>query len=412
MLDLSELLKPLLLIAGISMSDIHALIDGVIPEMTRLRHDLHAHPELAFEERRTAEQIVEQLEAIEGLTIRTGLAKTGVVAVLNAEKPGRCVALRADIDALAIQEETNLPYKSQHTGIMHACGHDGHIACLIGAAQVLSRCADDLPGKVKFIFQPAEEGGAGGKVLVHEGVLDDPKVDAIFALHGWPYIDLGTIEVAAGPTMGSVDVWSMTIHGSGGHAAYPHKSIDPIVIGSQIVQVLQTIVSRSTDPIDPVVLTIGRFHAGSAANIIPNTARLDGTVRTLNTEVRKETLRQMEQLATRTAEAFGATVEIEYSTDYPVTINHVDAAELVGQVACGVVGDANVDSSCEPCLCGEDFAFFAEQVPAAIWRLGVRQSSEADQPHLHQPTFDFPDAALPLGIRMHCEIARRFLADA
>src|ERR1043166_414937 len=249
-----------------AMSDVTSLIGELSPQIAALRHEIHADPELGYEEHATARRILERIKGFANLTIRSGVAKTGIVATLNVNKPGRCVALRAELDCLPITEETGLPYASKNAGKMHACGHDGHASCLVGAAMVLSRMADELPGKVKFIWQPAEEGGAGGKLMCEEGVLDEPKVDAIFALHGWPYLDLGTVGVKAGPAMASTNPWTMTIRGQGSHAAYPHKGVDPIVVAAHVVTALQTIAARFTDPLDSVVVTVGKFHAGTASN--------------------------------------------------------------------------------------------------------------------------------------------------
>ncbi|MFQ5422842.1 MAG: M20 family metallopeptidase [Phycisphaerae bacterium] len=388
------------------------IIEQVLPAATALRHDLHAHPELSFEEHATARRIVERLEPLGNLEIRTGIAGTGVVATLNAGRSGRCVALRAELDALPIEEENDVAYKSTHAGKMHACGHDGHMSCLVGAATVLSQVADALPGIVKFIFQPAEEGGGGGRRMIEAGVLEEPKVDAIFALHGWPLMPLGTVGVRPGPSLASTNPWRITVRGVGSHAAYPHKGIDPIVAAAHVVTALQTIASRSTNPLESVVVTVGQFLAGTAENIIPRTARLVGTLRTLDPQVREKAVSLIKQIATATASAFGAEAECDIREGYPVLINDAAMAGFVERVARDVVGADHVDGNVAPSMGGEDFAYYAEQIPAAFWRLGVRSGDPASQPGLHQPTYDFPDAAIAHGIRMHCELARRFLSDA
>lgn len=388
------------------------IIEQVLPAATALRHDLHAHPELSFEEHDTARRIVERLEPLGNLEIRTGIAGTGVVATLNAGRSGRCVALRAELDALPIEEENDVAYKSTHAGKMHACGHDGHMSCLVGAATVLSQVADALPGIVKFIFQPAEEGGGGGRRMIEAGVLEEPKVDAIFALHGWPLMPLGTVGVRPGPSLASTNPWRITVRGVGSHAAYPHKGIDPIVAAAHVVTALQTIASRSTNPLESVVVTVGQFLAGTAENIIPRTARLVGTLRTLDPQVREKAVSLIKQIATATASAFGAEAECDIREGYPVLINDAAMAGFVERVARDVVGADHVDGNVAPSMGGEDFAYYAEQIPAAFWRLGVRSGDPASQPGLHQPTYDFPDAAIAHGIRMHCELARRFLSDA
>ena len=391
------------------MTGVAALTQEILPSIVALRHELHAHPELGYEERETADRLLRRLETVRGLQIRTGVARTGVVATLNAHMAGPCVALRADMDALPIQEETALPYSSEVAGRMHACGHDGHMSCLVGAALVLARMADELPGKVKFIFQPAEEGGGGAPAMCNEGVLDDPRVDAIFALHGWPGVDLGSVELSAGPTMASSDRWTMTIDGTGTHAAFPHQGVDPIVVAAQVVTALQTIASRTIDPLEPVVVTVGQFHAGTASNIIPDQAVLEGTMRTLSGGVREQVKARIEQIARQTAEAYGARAEVSFHNRYPVTMNDAAGVQMVAEVARSIVGTEHVSVEARPSMGSEDFSFFAEKVPAVYWRLGVRRPGEARSPALHQPTYEFPDAALPIGIRMHCGIVRAFL---
>jgi amidohydrolase len=391
------------------MNRIAALVEDLLPSITSLRHDLHACPEVGYEEHETSRRVLSELEKIPGLHIRSGVAKTGIVATLNADRPGRCVALRADLDALLITEATGLPYASRNPGRMHACGHDGHMSCLVGAAAVLSRLAPDLPGKVKFIFQPAEEGGGGGAAMCDAGVLDDPRVDAVFALHGWPDVDLGCVELSPGPTMASTDRWELTVHGVGAHAAFPHRGVDPIVVASHIVTALQTIVSRTIDPLDSAVVTVAKFHAGTAANIIPENAELEGTMRALNPEVRSKVRARIEEIATRTAAAFGATAEITFGRGYPVTMNDAACARLVADTAADVLGADRVSTQARPSMGAEDFSFFAERVPATYWRLGVGQGPIDQRPMLHQPTYNFPDAALQTGIRMHCEIVARFV---
>jgi amidohydrolase len=387
-------------------------IQDVVPVVANLRHEIHAHPELGYEEHETGKRILERIKGLPGLTIRTNVGMTGIVATLNAEKAGPCVALRAEMDCLPIQEETGLPYASKVPGKMHACGHDGHTSCLVGAAMVLSKMADELPGKVKFIWQPAEEGGAGAKLMCEEGVLESPRVDAIFALHGWPYLDLGTVGVKSGPAMASTNPWAMTIHGAGAHAAYPHKGVDPIVVGAHVVTAVQAIAARFVDPLDSVVVTVAQFHAGTANNIIPATAELSGTIRTLNPATRTKVTAMLDQIAKQTAAAFGARAEVRIQDGYPVCVNDAGAARHVEETARETLGAEKVASGVNASMGGEDFAYYCQQVPGAFWRLGVRRGDAAKQPTLHQSTYDFADEALPLGIRMHCEIARRYLAAA
>ncbi|HWL92936.1 MAG TPA: M20 family metallopeptidase [Phycisphaerae bacterium] len=390
-------------------SDIAAEIARITPALAALRHEIHAHPELAFEEIETAKRILDRLTPLKNLRIQTGLAKTGIVATLNADKPGRCVALRAEMDALPIEEKTGAAYASNISGKMHACGHDGHSTCLVGAAIVLSQMADKLPGKVKFIFQPAEESGGGGGILCEQGVLGDPDVDAAFALHGWPYMDLGEVGICPGPAMAATNPWKIVIRGKGAHAAYPHRGVDPIVVAAHVVTALQTIASRNIDPLDAVVVTVATINAGTAGNIIPESAELTGTIRTLDADVRQRVVERFCGLVEQTAAAFGATARVDLRWGYPVVVNDGKMSALVADVAREIVGPEKVQENLRPSMGGEDFAYYAERVPAAFWRLGVRRGDPAVQPTLHQPTYDFPDEAIPLAVRMHCEIAMRFL---
>lgn len=389
--------------------DIEAAIRRAVPIATQLRHEIHAHPELGYEEVETARRVHACLANLPDLNIQAGVAKTGIVATLNADRAGPTVALRAELDALPIQELSDLPYTSRIPDRMHACGHDGHTACLVGAAIALSEVADRIPGCVKFIWQPAEEGLAGGAVMLEEGILDHPKVDAAFAMHGWPYMPLGTIGVRAGATMASADFFDMTIRGVGAHAAYPHRSIDPIYVGAQIVNAVQSIASRGVDPLESVVVSVTQFQSGTANNIIPATARLTGTIRTLREAVRASVLERFDAIVQQTVAAHGASVELMMGRGYPVLVNDASCASFVNEVARDVFGLAAVRDEMPACMGGEDFAFYAERVPVAFWRLGVATMSPEVQPTLHQATYDFPDAAIPTAIRMHCEIATRFL---
>lgn len=392
------------------MHNLSSLIDAVVPGVVALRRDIHAHPELGFEETETARRIVAQLAPLGNLNIQTGVAGTGVVAVLNGDKPGPCVALRADMDALPMQEHSNAPYyASTVAGKMHACGHDGHTACLVGAAQVLSQAADKLPGKVKFIFQPAEEGGGGGRLMCEQGVLDRPKVDAAFAMHGWPMLDMGRVGVREGPSMASADFWDVTIHGRGGHAAYPHRSVDPIVAASHVVLALQTLASRETNPLDALVVTVARVTAGSAQNVIPPTAELQGTIRALSPVVRDRTLARFREIVGTTVAAFGARAEIYFGNGYPVLHNEERSSALVRGAAEAAFGSDALAADVPPSMGAEDFAFYLERTAGALWRLGLGRGSPESRPGLHQPHFDFPDEGVPIAVRMHCEIAIRCL---
>ena len=390
------------------MSDrIERLIQAALPGLTQLRHDLHEHPELGYEEERTSARILSELQELPGLSIRTGVAETGVVATLGADKPGPCVALRADMDALPIQEQSDRSYASKVPGKMHACGHDGHVTCLVGAARVLTALADELPGPVKFVFQPAEEGGAGGRRMCEEGVLADPEVTAIFGLHGWPTLKIGEIALRPGPVLASSDKMEITVRGRGAHAAFPHQGIDPIVIASHVIVALQTVVSRTTDPLDSAVVTVARVVGGSGYNIIPPQVELAGTVRTLNSRTRQRIHRRIAEVAEGTASALGGGAEVEIFDGYPVLENDPVATDFVERTV-AEAGAGISFQSMDPVMGGEDFAFYAQRIPAAFYALGVCPAGVDQYPHLHQPNYDFSDGAIPHGVRMHVEVARRF----
>lgn len=390
------------------MNTLDSVIAELTPTLVALRHELHSHPELGYEEHETSRRIMSRIEKLPGMSIRSPVAGTGIVATLGAEKRGPCIALRADMDCLPVTEETGKPYASKVPGKMHACGHDGHVTCLVGAATALSRMSERLGGPVKFIFQPAEEGGAGGERMCKEGALENPKVDAIFALHGWPSLDVGMVGARHGPVLASTNPFDVTIHGEGAHAAYPHRGVDPIVIAAHVITALQTIASRSTDPLDSVVVTVGKIDAGTAVNIIPPSAKLLGTIRTLNRETRRRTIAHFERIVTGTAAALGGRAEVNVRDGYPALVNDERAADYFLRTARDALGDANVDGKVPPSMGGEDFAYYAERVPAGFWRLGVRPRGMKEYPGLHHPTYDFTDEAVPVGVRLHCELALRF----
>jgi hippurate hydrolase len=359
-------------------------------KIVALRRDIHREPELGFDTRKTAEKV---LAAIEGLPldVHTGVAENGIVATLKGEKEGPTVGLRADMDALPIHEETGLPFASEIDGKMHACGHDGHTSMLVGAAHALSGMREGLNGSIKFFFQPAEEGGGGGKVMVEEGVADD--VSSIFALHLWPGLPFGTAATKAGPIMAAADAFEMTVRGKGGHGAFPHQTADAIAMAAQIVTALQTLVSREVDPVEPAVVTVGEIGAGSAFNIIPQTARLGGTVRTLNGDLRRQMPERIEQLARGVAQGMRGEAELDYTFSYPVTMNDEGAASHALGVISDLLGEENTLELSNPSMAAEDFAYFLEKIPGAFIWLGVGE----DVSYLHTPTFSFDEPILPLG---------------
>ncbi len=392
------------------MSRIDSVVSRILPQVVALRHTLHSHPELALEEHWTSQTVAERLAKIPGLAIQTGFGKsTGIKAVLGGNKPGPAVLLRADMDALPLEEESDLPYKSQIAGKMHACGHDGHTACLVGTAMVLAEMADELPGPVVFAFQPAEEGGGGGQILVEAGILENPKVGVAFALHGWPMLKTGQVGICRGQAMAATGGFFITVRAAGGHGAAPQETADPIVISARIVEGLQQIASRMISPLQPVVVTVGTIHGGTALNIIPNRCEMSGTVRALSNEVRAQILQYIEQIATHTAAAFGATAEVKVREAYPSVYNDPGACDFIAEVAREMIGaDAVVEHG--PTMGGEDFSFYLQKVPGAMFRLGV---DAPDRPlvMLHQPQYDFNDNSLGTGMKMMARIAVKWLQN-
>jgi hippurate hydrolase len=367
-------------------------------KIVALRRDIHREPELGFDTDRTAEKVLAALDGLP-LDIETGVARNGIVATLRGAGEGPTVALRADMDALPIQEETALPFASETEGRMHACGHDGHTSMLVGAAHVLSEMRDRLGGTVKFVFQPAEEGGGGGRVMVDEGVADD--ISSIFALHLWPGLPFGKVATKAGSIMAAADAFEMEITGSGGHGAMPHLAADAVVIAAQVVTTLQTVVSREVDPVKPAVLTVGEIAAGTAFNIIPEKAHLGGTVRTLDPDLRESMPGRIEALARGVAKGMRGDANLDYTFSYPVTVNDEGAADRVLGVAENLFGAESVLELPNPSMGGEDFAFFLEKVPGAFIWLGVGE----DVSGLHTPQFAFDEEVLPRGSALLAALA-------
>ncbi len=372
-------------------------------EIVALRRDIHREPELGFDTEKTAEKVLAALSGLP-LDIETGVARNGIVATLRGGGDGPTVALRADMDALPIHEETGLPFASGTDGKMHACGHDGHTSMLVGAAKTLSGMRERINGTVKFVFQPAEEGGGGGRVMVEEGVAEG--IDQIFALHLWPGLPFGTAATKAGPIMAAADKFEMEIKGTGGHGAMPHLAADAVVIAAQVATALQTIVSREVDPVQPAVLTIGEIGAGSAFNIIPETARMGGTVRTIDDELRHRIPERMEELAKGVARGMRADAELDYTFSYPVTRNDPGAAALALKVAGSLFGEDRAVELAHPSMGGEDFAFFLQKLPGAYVWLGV-----GDVSGLHTPQFAFDEEILPQGAALLTAIALEALSS-
>ncbi len=368
-------------------------------EIVALRRDIHREPELGFDTEKTARKVVDALDGLP-LEVETGLAENGVVATLRGSGDGPTVGLRADMDALPIHEETGLDFASGTDGKMHACGHDGHTSMLAGAVHAL--CSEELRGRlkgdVKFIFQPAEEGYAGGRVMVEEGVTQD--IDRIFALHLWPGLEFGKFSTKGGTIMAAADAFEMQVRGKGGHGAMPHLSADAVMMASYIATTLQTIVSREVDPAEAAVLSIGEIGAGSAFNIIPETARLGGTVRTVSPELRVRMPERILEIARGVANGMRGDAELDYRFSYPVTRNDPDAARLALEVAENLFGEDKTVQARHPSMAAEDFAFMLEEVPGAYVWLGV-----GDVSGLHTPAFAFDEDILPRGAAMLTALA-------
>jgi amidohydrolase len=344
------------------------------------------------------------------MEVQTGVARTGVVGILRGGKEGRTVALRADMDALKIQELTGLPYASKIENRMHACGHDGHTAILMGTARMLSDLKDRLAGNVKFIFQPAEEGGAGGKIMCDQGVLSDPDVDAVFALHSNPHTEVGCIKVKYGAVMAAADSFKLVVKGLASHAAEPHKGVDPITISAKVIDNLQCIISRERDPLDPVVIAIGTIHGGTARNAIPDEVVLEGSIRTLSPETRKSIPEAMRRVIKGTVQAFRGNYAFECTDGYPATINDPEMVNLVREVGIGLLGEDKVLWQKDSSMGGEDFSFFLQAVPGAMFMLGIGPKDGKPPVPPHSPRFDFNDDAIIPGMSIFSETVLRYLA--
>jgi hippurate hydrolase len=376
-------------------------------ELTALRRDLHAHPELGFEEVRTSGIVAGSLEAL-GIEVHRGIGKTGVVGVIRGRgtDSGRMIGLRADMDALQMTEDNAFGHKSSKPGLMHGCGHDGHTAVLLGAARYLAQTRN-FDGSAVLIFQPAEEGRGGAKAMMEDGLFDTFPCDAIYALHNWPGLPPGTIGINPGPMMAAADRFEIIIDGRGGHGAHPYQTIDPVVVAGHLITALQSIVARNVNPLDSAVLSVGSLQAGhpGAMSVIPREARMVGTVRTFRKTVQELVERRMTELATSIASAFGATAQVKYERIYPATLNTPQHANLVADIATEMIGKENVVRDLVPSMGSEDFSFMLQSRPGAYFRLG--QGGAESGCTLHNSHFDFNDAVIPLGAAMFCALAER-----
>ena len=378
-----------------------------------IRRDIHAHPELCFQEERTADVIAKALTEW-GIPVHRGLGRTGVVAIIKNGDSPRAVGLRADMDALPMTEHNRFAHASKYPGKMHACGHDGHTAMLLAAAKHLARHRN-FDGTVYLVFQPAEEGGGGAREMIKDGIFERFPMEAIFGAHNWPGMPVGTVGVNHGTMMASSNEFTITIHGRGSHAALPYLGIDPVPVACQMVMAFQTIITRNRKPIDPGVISVTMIHAGEATNVVPDSCELRGTVRTFTTETLDMIESRMKTVAEHTCSAFGASCEFSFTRNYPPTVNHASETEFVKRVMTTVVGADNVVTF-EPTMGAEDFSFFLQARPGCYFTLGNGEGTHRDGGHglgpcmLHNPSYDFNDDLIPLGATAWVRIAEEWLA--
>jgi amidohydrolase len=395
------------------------LINDIVAQtsaLTAIRRDLHAHPELSFEEHRTADLVARQLTDW-GIEVHRGVGQTGVVGVIHGRDGGRCgraIGLRADMDALPMQELNQFAHASRHPGRMHACGHDGHTTMLLGAAQYLAQ-SRAFDGSVVLLFQPAEEHGGGAQVMIEDGLFERFPVEAVFGTHNWPGLPAGQIALSPGPVMASTNEFKIVIQGKGGHAAMPHLSIDPVPIACQLVQGLQTIISRNTKPLDSAVLSVTMIHAGEASNVVPDHCEIQGTVRTFRTEVLDLVETRMREVAQHICAAHQASCEFHFERNYPATVNHPEATDFARKVL-GERAGAYPLIEQEPTMGAEDFSYMLQARPGAYFFLGNGDGLHREGGHgagpcmLHNPSYDFNDALLPLGASAFVHLAEHWLA--
>lgn len=382
-------------------------ISKLTEEMIALRRDFHKHPELGFCEKRTAGIIARYLENL-GLEVHEGIGTTGVVGLLTGSTPGKTLMLRSDMDALPIQEKNEVDYKSVNDGVMHACGHDGHMAILLGTAKVLSRMRESLRGRIKFVFQPAEESLGGARAMIADGVLDNPRVDAAFGLHLISMLPLGFIGWKYGPIMASMDSFTITIKGVGGHSAMPEGGVDAILISSHVITMLQSLITKDISPLSPVVIHVGTIKGGDAPNVIADKVVLEGTVRTLDMNVQKLVPERMERIIAGIAQSMGGLYELDYESGYPTTVNNPEMTDLVRNAAGLVVKEDNVIEM-PPTMASEDMSFYLQKVPGSYFYVGAGNSEKGlDHPH-HNSLFDFDEQALEIGAKTMAHLAVSYL---
>ncbi|MCY6483135.1 amidohydrolase [Clostridium aestuarii] len=386
---------------------IKELSEKYYDRVVKLRHQFHMHPETAFEEIETAKTIENELNKLE-IQVTSNVGQTGVVGLIRGKYPGKTVLLRADMDALNINEEVDIPYKSKIPGKMHACGHDGHTAGLLGTAMILNDIKHSLHGNIKLVFQPAEEDDGGAKLMIDEGVLENPHVDAAFGCHLWGGVHKGKIEVKHGPLMASPDKFIFKVIGRGGHGAMPHISVDPISIAVQAINSMQTIVSRRINPLEPAVVTFGSIHGGENHNVIPNEVEVTGTIRTFNQKLRKWIPEVMESILKGITEMQGASYEYKYIEHFPALINDNETTDFAAESLSKIVGKENVSEALQPNMGGEDFAFFAQEVPASFFLVGIAE----DRPVMHHnPKFAWSDEVLLITSQALAQVAVDYLNE-
>ena len=385
-------------------------INQMLNEMTEWRQDLHKIPEIGLEEYETSKYIRNKLKEF-NINFKDGYSKTGIVAWVdgNVKTTDKAIGLRADFDALPMPEKNEFDHKSTNNGMMHACGHDGHTTMLLGAAKYLSE-NNDFDGRVYFIFQPGEEGFAGGKKMIDDGMFKDFKIDEVYALHNWPELPFGTFGVNSGPMMAAVDEFDIIVKGKGGHAASPHLAIDPVVISAQVISAVQTIISRSTDPVDKALISITKINAGTAYNVIDDQVKMGGTIRTFRKETRAYIEKRLRELCNGIAEAHGAEIKIQFDlvNKYPPTINSKKESIFAANVAKGLVGEDKVITDIDPSMGGEDFSYLLEEKPGTYLYLG--QGDENHKAHLHTTKYDFNDNLLPLGVNFWVELVKKYFS--
>lgn len=381
------------------------LIDGLTGEVTQWRRHLHENPELGYEEHETAAFVSAKLREFGFDEVHEGIGQTGVVGVLHGKNGsgGRRIGLRADMDALPIEEAGDPEYKSRKAGVMHACGHDGHTALLLGAAKGLAETRA-FDGTVHFIFQPAEEGGAGAKAMMDDGLFERFDVEEVYGLHNMPGVDIGEFQIRTGPLLAAGDRFTITVQSPGGHGAMPHQTVDPVVIGAQIILALQTVVSRETDAVNSAVLTIAQLQGSEAENIIPSEVIMKGTLRTLDADDRTRIEQRIRDVSSGVAKAMGARAQVEFRYGYPATVNHPEQTRFAASVAAEIVGSDKVDDACPPIMPAEDFAFMLEEKPGAYIFLG-----NGDSAACHMPDYDFDDTAIPYGVGFWIRLVEKAL---